>query len=270
MIRGLNTCEKEVANVYRVVLIDDESIIVEGLSRVVDWAAHNCQVVATGYDAASGAEAIRQHRPHIVFTDIKMPDEDGLTMLAGLKAGFPDMLVTVLTGYRDFEYARRAIGLGVARFLLKPSRMDELEEALTYMTKVLDQRAPAAPVPAAPEEDPSTENANSFLARRAQAFIADHCSEKLTLQDVADHCYVSQWHLSKLLHKHLEQNFYDILNGVRIQKAKELLENPALRISEIAERVGYADTAHFSRVFKKSEALSANEYRNRHCGSPLN
>ena len=254
---------------YKVVIIDDEAIIVEGLKRVVDWQGHNCRVVATGSDAASGAAAIRAHRPDIVFTDIKMPNQDGLTMLAGLKGEFPGLQITVLTGYRDFEYARRAIALGVARFLLKPSRMDELEEAVTYMTGELDRRR-AVPAPEAGEEPEGGEEAsaaNSFLARQAQAYIAEHFAEKLSLQDVADHCYVSQWHLSKLLHKHLGQNFYDLLNGVRVERAKALLENPALRISEIAERVGYADTAHFSRVFKKTEGISAGDYRNQRCGT---
>ena len=83
---------------------------------------------------------------------------------------------------------------------------------------------------------------------------------------MADHCYVSQWHLSKLLNKHLGQTFYDLLNLVRIQRAKELMSDPALRISEVAEQVGYADTAHFSRVFKKLEGISAGEWRNIHCG----
>lgn len=50
-----------------------------------------------------------------------------------------------------------------------------------------------------------------------------------------------------------------------MEKAKELLEDPSLRISEIAEQVGYADTAHFSRVFKKLEGVSAGEWRNRPC-----
>lgn len=252
---------------YKVVIIDDESIIVEGLRRVVDWASFGCQVVCTGSDAASGAACIREHRPDIVFTDIKMPNEDGLTMLAGLKGEFPDLQITVLTGYRDFEYARRAIELGVCRFLLKPSKMDELEEAVRAMVSALDRRRPAPePGGAEPAEDSAADTANSFVARQAQGYIAEHYAEKLSLQEVADHCYVSQWHLSKLLHKHLGQTFYDILNGVRIQRAKELLEDPRLRISEIAERVGYADTAHFSRVFKKSEGVSANEWRNLHCG----
>lgn len=247
---------------YKVVLIDDEAIITEGLQKVVDWPSHNCQVAALAQDAASGAQAIRQHRPDILFTDIKMPGEDGLTMLAGLKGEFPRMQIAVLTGYRDFEYARQAIRLGVARFLLKPSKMDELNEALAYMTGVLDRLPPQAE----PEPQPDSEDPNSFLVRQAQAYIAEHCAQRLSLQDVADHCYVSQWHLSKLLNKHLNQSFYDLLNAVRVRQAKELMDDPALRISEVAERVGYADTAHFSRVFKKLEGVSAGEWRNLHCG----
>ncbi len=69
---------------YKVVLVDDEPIITEGLRQVVDWAAHGCRVAATAGDAVSGGEAIRAHRPDILFTDIKMPGEDGLAMLAGL------------------------------------------------------------------------------------------------------------------------------------------------------------------------------------------
>lgn len=250
---------------YKVVIIDDEAIIVEGLQKVVPWDKFGCQVVATGHDAPSGSEAIRTHRPDIVFTDIKMPNEDGLTMVAGLKSEFPDMQVCVLTGYRDFEYAKRAISLGVARFLLKPSKMDELDEALTYMTGVLAKHPPAEELPELPEEA-ATDSANSFVARQAFSYMREHSADKISLQDVADHCYVSQWHLSKLLHKHLNETFYDLLNGVRVEKAKELLEDPALRISEIAAIVGYADTAHFSRVFKKCEGISAGDYRNLHCG----
>ena len=253
---------REMTIMYKVVLIDDESIITEGLQKVVDWAAHNCQVVALAQDAPSGAQAIRQHQPDILFTDIKMPGEDGLTMLAGLKGEFPRMQIAVLTGYRDFEYAQRAIRLGVSRFLLKPSKMEELNEALEYMTGVLDALAPTEE----PEPPPETENPNSFLVRQAQAYIGEHYNQRLSLLDVADHCYVSQWHLSKLLNKHLGQTFYDLLNLVRIQRAKELMSDPALRISEVAEQVGYADTAHFSRVFKKLEGISAGEWRNIHCG----
>lgn len=264
---------------YKVVLVDDEAIITQGLRRVVDWQAYGCEVAAVAQDAASGALAIREHRPDILFTDIKMPGEDGLTMLAGLRVEFPRMQIAVLTGYRDFEYAQRAIRLGVSRFLLKPSKMDELNEALEYMAGVLRRLPPepadaeeagseqAAETPeAAEQESPEQEGPSSFLVRQAQSYIAEHYAQQLSLQDVADHCYVSQWHLSKLLNRHLGQTFYDLLNSIRVQQAKRLMEDPSLRISEIAERVGYADTAHFSRVFKKLEGVSAGEWRNLHCG----
>jgi YesN/AraC family two-component response regulator len=92
--------------------------------------------------------------------------------------------------------------------------------------------------------------------------MEEHYQEKLTLNKVADQIYVSQWHLSKLLNKQEGKNFSEILNQIRINKAKELLKDPALRIADIAEMVGFVEVAHFSRVFKKVAGVSANEYRN--------
>lgn len=243
---------------YKVLIVDDEAIIVEGLSRVIPWEKYQCKVAATAGDVRQGTAAIREHRPDILFTDIRMPDGDGLTMLAGLKTEFPDMQVTVLTGFRDFSYAQQAIRLGVTRFLLKPSKMDELEEALEAMTDRLKK------LDILPEEEKETQAdaAGSFIVRQAVAYIEEHCAEKISLQDVADVCYVSQWHLSKLLGKFTDKNFYDILNTARVAKAKQLMADPALRIGDISEMVGYSDTSHFSRVFKKLEGVSANEYRN--------
>ena len=99
---------------YRVVLIDDERLIVEGLRKVVKWADYGCEVVGTAENASTGAELIRSLQPHILFTDIRMPGDSGLTMLAALRSEFPGMQVVVLTGYRDFSYAQEAIRLGVS------------------------------------------------------------------------------------------------------------------------------------------------------------
>ena len=255
---------------YRVVLIDDEPLIVEGLRKVIHWEEYDCTVAATAGDAEKGAELIRSLKPDILFTDIRMPGVDGLTMLAGLRSEFPDMQVTVLTGYRDFSYAQQAIHLGVARFLLKPSKMDEIKEALSCMTTRLDRdrRSGSSSVQEKEEETAETvdkeekDTAGSFLVNRAIAYLEAHYAEKLTLQEVADACYVSQWHLSKLLNRYTKKSFYDLLTSCRVKKAKELLADPSLRIGDIGEMVGYADTAHFARVFKKVTGMSANEYRN--------
>lgn len=271
----------EEIGMYKVAIIDDEPLIVEGLSKTMAWEKWNCQVAGTASDGKEGMELIREKRPDIVITDINMPKMDGLRMIAGLKSEFPDMQLIILTGYREFEYARQAIALGVTRFLLKPSKMNELEEAVDAVTKRLDQmQMPVlSPAPEGPEsvENPveqaeieENSEANSFIVNHALEYIRSNSKEKLRLSDVADQVYVSQWHLSKLLNKHTGKTFSDILNGARMEQSKELLKDPSLRICDVAEQVGFQDLAHFSRVFKKMEGMSAGEYRNTHWGTEQN
>ncbi len=266
---------------YKVVIIDDEPIIVEGLGKSVDWNQFGCAVAGMAGSGEEGIRLIREVKPDIIFTDIRMPCMDGLTMIAAIRSEFPGTQIAILTGYRDFDYAQRAIRLGITRFLLKPSKMNEIREALSVMTERLKERgekgmdspeewgserkegAPQEPVEEEDEKERTENAAGSFLVKNAVSYIEEHCSDKLKLSDVADQVYVSQWHLSKLLNRYLGQNFSEILNGIRIEKAKEMLKDPALRIGDIAEKVGFSDMAHFSRVFKKVVGISANEYRNR-------
>lgn len=247
---------------YKVVIIDDEDIIVEGLRKVVDWNKYNCEVVGTAIDALTGATVIREHNPDIVFTDIKMPNMDGLTMLAGLKCEHPRMQITVLTGYRDFEYAKRAIKIGVTRFLLKPSKMSELEEALQAMTENLLQRQNTVPAPQEDMIEEKNSNSGSFILNSALKYIENHYCEKLTLTALAEKIYVSQWYLSKLLNKYTDKSFSDLLNQTRINQSKKLLAEPSLKIHEISDMVGFGDVTHFSKIFKKFEGVSPNEFRN--------
>ena len=186
-----------------------------------------------------------------------MPNMDGLTMLAALRSEFPRMQMSVLTAYRDFEYARQALNLGVCRYLLKPSDMDELQEAVRLMVRRLD----VLPRDAAPSEEDSA--AGNFIVQAALSYMREHCgAQHLSLSEVAEHVYVSQWHLSKLLNLETEQSFFDLLGSMRVDKAKQLLSDPARRIHEVAEDVGYADVAHFSKSFKKYLGCTPGEYRN--------
>lgn len=250
---------------YKVVVIDDEPIIVEGISRMINWERFECRIAASANDGVEGTQIIRKHAPHIIITDISMPDLDGLSMIAGIKSEFPEMEISILTGYRKFEYAQKAVNLGVTRFLLKPSNMEEIEEAIKVMVQNLKEQGikptDTAREPLAEDEKLDTE-ASNFIVNNAIKYIEQNYPHKITLSEVAEKTYVSQWHLSKLLNRHLGQNFSEILNSIRIKEAQKLLRDPSLRIGDIAERVGFMDMAHFSRVFKKSIGISANEYRN--------
>lgn len=248
---------------YKVVIVDDEPVIAKGLNKMLNWDSYDCEVVAIAGSGQEGLKAVNEHNPDILFTDIRMPGIDGLTMLAALKSEHRDMEITILTGYRDFDYARRAIQLGVHRFLLKPSKLDELDEALKTMVGKLSEKAAFSEEPSEePDKETDPGAAGNFIVKNALEYMEANYRERLQLTDVAEHVFVSVWHLSKLLNSVTGKNFSELLNGIRIDEAKKLLKDPSLSISEIAERVGFLDMAHFSRVFKKHVGVSANEYRN--------
>lgn len=247
---------------YKVVIVDDEPIIVEGLSRVIKWEYYDCQIAGTAFDGKEGLELIEKKKPDIVFTDIAMPGMQGLQMITSLRVEHPDMMFTILTGYRDFEFAQTAINLGVSRFLLKPSNLSELEEAVRFMVNKLEKRKQGTTF----IDDEMQDCAGSFLVKNALDYLDEHYAEKLTLSELAEKMYVSQWHLSKLLNGHTKKSFCDLLNEVRIREAKQLLNDLSLRVGDVADQVGFLDIAHFSRVFKKYTGMSANEYRNRKLG----
>ncbi|MDR1736969.1 MAG: response regulator [Oscillospiraceae bacterium] len=239
---------------FKVLITDDEETIVRGIKSLVPWERYGCVVAGEAYDGISGMAQVRAINPDILFCDIRMPGMDGLSMLAGLRSEYPAMQTTIITGYREFEYARKAISLGVCRYLLKPSKIEEIEEALQAMTVKLKENAG--------ETEDSPPAVDSLVVRSALSYLKQHCTEKLSLQDVADHVYVSQWHLSKLLKKHTGENFLDLLQNCRVDLAKQLLKNPALRVSDVAEKTGFSDATHFSKVFKKVTGQSALAFRN--------
>lgn len=104
-------------------------------------------------------------------------------------------------------------------------------------------------------------NAEPPVIARAKQFIHDHQAEELSLSMVAKAVNTSSFYFCKMFKKVTGLNFTDYVSRVRIEKAKNLLLNPNLRISEIAFEVGFQSLTHFNRVFKKITGQSPSEYR---------
>ncbi len=122
---------------FKVMIIDDEPIIRKGLRNIIDWRQYDCEICAEAADGEEGAELIKSLRPDIVFTDIKMPEVDGLSMIKEIKDNVNDSKIIILTGYRDFDYAQEAIKLGAFDFILKPSKIEELIDVVKRAIKEL-------------------------------------------------------------------------------------------------------------------------------------
>jgi len=105
------------------------------------------------------------------------------------------------------------------------------------------------------------ENSESPVIRRARDFIAENQAEDLSLGQVAKAVNTSTFHFCKMIKKATGLNFTEYVSRVRVEKARNLLLNPNLRISEIAYEVGFQSLTHFNRVFKKFTGLSPTDYR---------
>ncbi|MDO7908773.1 response regulator [Paenibacillus sp. JX-17] len=114
----------------KVLLVDDEPIMLEGLRFMVDWNRLGFEVCGTARDGEDALELIHQLQPHLVITDIRMPVIDGLELIQRVSSiGFWTKFI-VVSGYSDFEYAKRAIQYGVSSYLTKPLEEPELEREI--------------------------------------------------------------------------------------------------------------------------------------------
>lgn len=125
---------------YRVVVVDDERIIREGIAGIISRG--NNRVVLQGV-APNGLEAyemITQNPPDIVITDIKMPGLNGLQLIAKVQEVFPETRFIVLSGYGEFEFAKTAMQYGVKYYLLKPCIEQKLTEAINRIVEEIEEQ----------------------------------------------------------------------------------------------------------------------------------
>lgn len=122
---------------FKVLIIDDEPIIRKGIRNIVNWDNFGCEVIGEADDGQDGKELIIKEKPDIIITDIRMPEVDGLSMIGDIRDVVPDSKIVILTGYRDFDYAREAIKLGAFDYILKPTKIEELNNVILRAVKDL-------------------------------------------------------------------------------------------------------------------------------------
>ena len=115
---------------YSLVVIDDEYLVVEGIKAMIDRRKMNFKVVGCAYDGISGLDTIRENQPDLVITDIRIPGLDGLSLIEAAKEFCPGTFFVVISGYAEFEYARRALCLGVKGYIEKPISIQALQTTL--------------------------------------------------------------------------------------------------------------------------------------------
>lgn len=241
---------------YRVVVIDDEAIVVKGIEAILKKERLECQIVGAGNTAQEGLRILEERKPDLVFTDIRMPGMDGLELIEKARKILPGALFVVISGYCDFEYARKALQLGVVDYIEKPITIEKLRELFVR----LEEKASAV-LPKSTKTETDTGNSGKHHAiERMLAYIDLHFNEDIGLGHVAEELEMSQGYLSALFKEEMGISFVKYLTKLRIEKAKVLLEE-GHKVSDVSTMVGYTEYRYFSEVFKKQVGQTPNEYR---------
>lgn len=124
---------------FNLIFVDDESIIRNGIGSCVPWGSNGFNLLGMFEDGEKAYEFICNNSVDVVITDINMPKMDGLTLSKMLSDKFPGIMVLLLSGYDDFEYAQQAVKNHVREFLLKPITASELSLTLENVKKELTQ-----------------------------------------------------------------------------------------------------------------------------------
>lgn len=124
----------------KAIIVDDENLSIRMLESIISWNRCGIELVATANAGDKALELIFRLQPELVITDIRMPGMDGLELIRRAKLLKPDIEFVIVSAYADFDYAKRAIALSGANYLLKPVDEAELEKTVLGVVKKLDER----------------------------------------------------------------------------------------------------------------------------------
>lgn len=125
---------------YQVLLVDDEEMVTQGLSRFVPWQELGFQVAGTATSVDRALEFLARQPVDLVITDVIMPVKTGLDLIACLNQQYPAIKTVILSGYSDFSYAQQAVRLGAMDYLTKPINFSAIRQLLSRVREKLDEQ----------------------------------------------------------------------------------------------------------------------------------
>ena len=257
---------------YTMLVADDERWIRERIISSINWTKIGVSIAG---EAADGEEAMalsQKLKPDIILTDIRMPGISGLDFIKSLHEAKINSRIIIISGFNDFDYAQKAIKLGVVDYILKPVENTELVnivkkcirqiETETFKNRIIEQANPQGNVT---EKITDYVEGSSIRKRntieKALAFLKENYQRPITLNDISEEVKMNPSYFSNLFKESMGISYSKYLTEFRVNKAKELMANPSMRIKEIAGMVGYDDVRYFIKVFKSFTGVSPGIYK---------
>ncbi|PKG25267.1 response regulator [Niallia nealsonii] len=165
----------------KVLLVDDEEMIRNGIYEAIDWGKLGMEVIGQAEDGEEALQIFQELEPQLILTDIKMPFMDGLELVEKVKRLSADTYIIIISGYDEFQYAQKAVKLGANDFILKPIDLDYLEQLLVKIKMDDEQKKMKAL-----EENTLKERAVQSLTVLKADFFKELIFRKLTDEQVKE------------------------------------------------------------------------------------
>ncbi|MDR1797673.1 MAG: response regulator [Clostridiales Family XIII bacterium] len=241
---------------FDVIVVEDEKLIANNIKKSIESCNPAFRVVAVAHSGLDALDMVKELLPDIVFTDIRMPELDGIELISRLTVEYPSIKKVIVSGYDDFVYAKSAILNHTENYLLKPINLDELRDTLRKIEEhYLHEKADASSRFYKDKQQPED------IARYLKDHIDEHYQEALNLASIAKELELSTSWLSRIFQKHTGESPSHYLKRRRMTVAVQLLRDKSYTIKQIAELVGIPDPFYFSRAFKQAYGSSPSRFR---------
>jgi len=248
-----------------ILIVDDEPLTREGIRKTLEaWSAGQHQIWS-GSNAAEALEVLSSRQVHLLITDIRMPEVSGLQLVETMQRTGHKPVVIIISGHPDFQYAQSAIQLGVVNYLLKPIQKSKLVEAVEQALRIEEERGRVEVLEKLVDtrlmQAKTAAKQYSLPVQQAISYVEQHLQEPLGMREVANQIHLNPSYFSALFKEQTGFTFSEYITRSRLQKAKELLLQTRLSITDISEQIGYQTPKYFIKLFKDYEGISPNQYR---------
>lgn len=248
---------------YKLLIVEDEHLIRNWLNTALDYAEWGFEVIGLAQNGHEGAKMILELRPDLVFSDITMPVKDAFAMFeATQQIPYEKILIS---GYSDFNNAKKGFAYGVFDFIEKPIDLQELTALLTKVRLKLDKRELSDEIP------PRTTIAGidlgaagpfSEATQQVIQWLHQHYASNETIAEIAKDLGYSESHLYTTFKEETTVTINQYRRHYRVQRAIDLIQdNPEVKIYELAEAVGIHDHHYFNQTFKRVTGYSINDFK---------
>lgn len=245
----------------KIIVAENEQRAREGIRKLIQGISGDYQVIAQASNGETALELTEQLKPDVVFTDIRMPYMDGISLIEAARERNMKTEFVVVSAYADFEMAQQCISLDVAEYLLKPLTKNELESVLARLEARLKGQRVYLSREAKEDGSLRSQYPDAHpMVLKALDMIEKGYDRKITQTDLAQKLGISPQYFSYIFSRHIGEGFAAFLKKYRIRRAIQLFLDGKEDKNELAYKVGFSDVKYFYRVFREVTGKNFTEF----------